>query len=197
MKKFAYSVPAGMSLAAALMMAPLSAQAADAYKLDTTHAVVAFKVSHLGFSTTYGNFDKVDGSMTFDEANPANSSVEVTIDTASIDSGYEKRDEHLRGEDFFNVAEYPTMTFKSTSIEVTGEDEAAITGDLTLLGETHPVTLHVDLNKQGAHPMDKSKTVAGFDAETEIDRTKWGMTSYAPAIGKEVEIILSTEWVKE
>jgi len=182
-------------LAASLAVAA-PAIAAD-YKIDSTHVHTVFRVNHLGFSTTVGQFDEISGTIQFDQEKPAEGSVDVTIQTASVDTANEKRDEHLRGGDFFDVENHPTMTFKSTAIEVTGEDTAKITGDLTILGVTKPVVLDAKLNKAGAHPMDAERYVAGFSATTTIDRTDFGMDYAAPALGAEVDIEIYAEAMRQ
>lgn len=184
-----------LAIAASLAFAA-PAIAAD-YKIDSTHVHTVFRVSHLGFSTTVGQFDEISGTIQFDQENAAEGSVDVTIQTASIDTANEKRDEHLRGSDFFDVENHPTMTFKSTAIEVTGEDTAKITGDLTILGVTKPVVLDAKLNKAGPHPMDAERYVAGFAATTTIDRTDFGMDYAAPALGAEVDIEIYAEAVRQ
>lgn len=182
-------------IAAALstaLMAPTAVFAAS-YTIDETHAHAAFRVSHLGFSHTLGQFKEISGTLEFDEANPTASTVSVSINTASVDSANEARDEHLRKADFFNVEEFPTMTFTSTGVEVTGEKTGKLTGDLTLLGITKPVTLDVTFNAEGPHPFDPSKIVAGFSASGEINRTDFGMAYAAPAIGETVELMIEVE----
>lgn len=163
-----------------------------AYIFDKSHAHITFAVSHLGFSTTHGEFRDFDGTLTLDEADPAASSVAVTIQTGSIDSAWEARDEHLRGPDFFDVANHPAMTFKSTAIEVTGDNTAKMTGDLTLLGVTKAITLDVALNQLGEHPFSK-KMHAGFTATGSIDRAEYGMTYGVPAVGQNVAIRIDIE----
>ena len=186
-------------IAAALstaLLAPTVAFAAS-YTIDQTHAHAAFKVSHLGFSHTIGQFKEISGTLQFDEADPAASSVSVTINTASVDSANEARDEHLRKADFLNVEAFPTMTFASTAIEVTGEKTGKLTGDLTLLGVTKPVTLDVTFNQAGPHPFDPSKIVAGFSATGEINRSEFGMAYASPAIGETVELTIEIEARKD
>jgi polyisoprenoid-binding protein YceI len=186
-------------IAAALstaLLAPTAAFAAS-YTIDETHAHAAFKVSHLGFSHTIGQFKEISGTLQFDEADPAASSVSVTINTASVDSANEARDEHLRKADFLNVEAFPTMTFASTDVEVTGENTGKLTGDLTLLGVTQPVTLDVTFNQAGPHPFDPSKIVAGFSATGEINRSDFGMAYASPAIGETVELTIEVEASKD
>ena len=184
------------ALSAALTAAPMTALAAS-YTIDETHAHAAFRVSHLGFSHTLGQFKEITGTLEFDEADPTASSVSVTINTASVDSANQARDEHLRKADFFNVEAFPTMTFTSTAVEVTGEKTGKLTGDLTLLGITKPVTLDVTFNQEGPHPFDPSKIVAGFSASGEINRTDFGMAYAAPAIGETVELMIEVEARKD
>lgn len=165
------------------------------FAIDESHVHAAFKVSHLGFSETIGGFDKISGSFTLDADNLSASTVSVTIDTASVDSGWDARDEHLRGDDFFKVEEFPDMTFASTSVEPTGDTTAKVTGDLTMLGQTHPVTLDVTFNQAGKHPF-SGKYVAGFSATGSLDRTQWGMEYGVPAIGKDIDLMIQAEGIR-
>jgi len=162
------------------------------YEFDKSHTQILFFSDHLGFSKQEGEFHDFDGYFIFDEASPENSAVEVTIKTASIDMDMERWDDHMKNEDFFNVEQYPEMTFKSTAIEVTGENTADITGDLTLLGQTHPVVLHVIHNKTGPHPMN-AKKVSGFSATATLDRTLWGMDYGVPMMDPNIELRIDVE----
>lgn len=171
--------------------APAAAQA-ERYEFDKLHTQVVFFADHLGFSQSSGKFLDFDGFFTFDEAHPDQSAVQVTIKTASINMDDERWDTHLKSADFFNVEKFPDMTFKSTGIVVTGEKTADITGDLTLLGQTHPVVLHTVYNKTGVHPM-TNKHVAGFSATAMLDRAEWGMTYGSPMMGTDVEIRIAVE----
>ena len=163
---------------------------AESYKLDPVHTQIMFTVNHLGFSNPTGSFLKFDGGFDFDESNFANSSAHVTIQTSSIQMNNDMWNEHLSGEQWFDVAKYPTMDFKSTKVVKTGDKTMDVTGDLTLHGVTKPVTLKVIFNKKGDQ-MGKQK--AGFNATTTIDRTQWGMTTYAPMVGSEVHININVE----
>ncbi len=187
-----------LSVAAAAMMlsftGPAQAQA-ETYEFDKAHTQILFFADHLGFSKSQGEFHDYDGHFVFDRENPENSSIDVTIQTASIDMDMDRWDDHMKNEDFFNVEEFPTMTFKSTAIEVTGENTANITGDLTLLGETRPVTLAVTHNKSGPHPMN-NKMIAGLSATATIDRSEWGMSYGLPMMSPEVEIRLEVEGMR-
>lgn len=168
------------------------ANAAEKYEFDTVHSQIIFFVSHLGFSISEGEFLDFDGHYIFDKENPAASSVEVSIDTASIDMDDEKWNAHLKNKDFFDVENFPAMTFKSTKIEVNGDKTADIHGDLTILGVTKPVVLKTNMVGEGVHPY-SGKTVTGFSAHTTIKRSEFGMTYGLPGVGDDVEIRIEIE----
>ncbi|MBX3506752.1 MAG: polyisoprenoid-binding protein [Parvibaculum sp.] len=186
-------------IAAAAGLAFLATPAlADTYKIDTSHVYVGFEVDHLGFSTTYGRFNDVSGTIELDEENPEMSSVDVKIDPASVDTGHAERDEHVRGADLLNTAEYPEMSFKSTGIERTGEKTGRITGDLTLHGVTKSVTLDTTFTRQGTYPMTEEEIhVIGFNATTTIKRSDFGMDKWLEMIGDELPITISFEAHKQ
>lgn len=151
------------------------------YALDPAHTQVAFSVERFGFNHVLGRFDSVTGQLTLDEANPANSSVHAVIQVASVDTGHDTRDEHLRGERWLNAAANPSIEFRSTAVRLTGERTAEVTGDLTLLGQTHPVTLNVTLNQIGGTPNAPQRRQAGFSATGSLTRSTWGSaTAQAP-----------------
>jgi polyisoprenoid-binding protein YceI len=168
----------------------------EIYDFDKAHTQILFFVDHLGFSKSQGEFHEYDGNFTIDRENPENSSVHVMIKTDSIDMDDEKWDAHMKNEDFFHTEKFPDMTFKSTSIEMTGENEALVTGDLTLLGVTKPVMLETVHNKTGEHPY-SGKMVAGFSASASLKRSDFGMTYGLPGLGDEVEIRLEVEGVRQ
>ncbi len=192
MRRIALATLTSSALAA---LVSTSALAAETYTLDPSHARLSFTVGHLGFSDVLGMFDTVEGTLTLDEENPANSSVSIAIDASSIDTGWGPRDEHIRTADFLDVENAPEITFQSTSVEVTGEETATVTGDLTLLGITQTITLDVTLNQLGDNPLSGTPTV-GFDATTMIDRTAFGNETYAPAIAAELPVVASFEFTK-
>ena len=185
----------------AVALATVQAKAAD-YTIDTSHAFANFNVNHLGYSTMLGRFNKFTGNISFDQTNVAASKVNVTIETASIDTNHQKRDDHLRSPDFFNVAEFPTMTFASKKVEKTGDKTGLVTGDLTLLGVTRPVTLNVTFNKAAVHPFDGAKPasqqrfVVGFSATGSIKRSDFGMKYALPAVGDTINIQLEAEAIR-
>ncbi len=166
---------------------------ADSYTIDPSHTYPNFTINHLGFSTMHGRFDKTSGTLNLDQAK-GTGSVEIVVEMASVDTGFKKRDKHLRGPDFFNVAEFPTMTFKSTKVVFKGKG-AIITGNLTLKGTTKIVNLDVVSINCGVHPFNK-KHVCGFDATTSIKRSDFGINYGLPAIGDEMAIQIEVEAVK-
>lgn len=184
------------SLAAALALTLAAPAIAEPYTLDKSHTAITFQIDHLGFSMTHGRFAKFDADIDFDAEDPAKSSVSFTIDAPSIDTGWGKRDEHVRGPDFLNVEKHPEITFKSTTIEVTGDDTATMTGDLTINGKTQEEKFDVTLRKMGPSPFGKKLMTAGFMAETVIDRTDYGISYGAGAIGNEVPVRVDLEIVK-
>jgi polyisoprenoid-binding protein YceI len=172
-----------------------SVSAADSYQIDGAHTAAVFKISHLGFSNTWGRFNGVSGSVVWDDANLEGSSVAVTIATASVDTGVAKKDEHLRSGDFFSVKEFPEMTFVSKSIAAKGDNLYDVTGDFTLHGVTKTITIPVTKMKEDADPMGKGRRI-GFDTEFTIVRSEFGVSYGTPNIGDEVTIIFSTEATK-
>jgi len=174
--------------------------AADAvperYAFDTAHTNILFFISHLGFSKMQGEFKSFDGGFEFDPNNVGASSASVTIQTASVDMDHDKLNEHLRAPDFFDVAKHPTMTFVSTKVEKTGDNTGRITGNLTMLGVTKPVTLDVTFNKAGKHPI-YGGWYAGFSARGVVKRSEYGMTYGIPGLGDEIEVVLEVEGVRQ
>lgn len=181
-------------LAAALTLGATSAFAApEKYTLDPSHSQVVFSYNHLGYSTTYGMFSGFEGEIMFDQEDPANSSVNVSMPVMSMFTGWEKREAHFFSDDFFGAAEGDLVTFTSTGIEVTGDDTAKITGDLSMNGTTKSVVLDAKLNQTMGHPMKEGKPWAGFDATTTLKRSDFGVGKFAPHVGDEVEVMISIE----
>ncbi|WP_028497864.1 YceI family protein [Microvirgula aerodenitrificans] len=180
-----------------LIASALSALAASAfaapvtYAIDPTHTYATYEVSHMGFSTQRGTFAKTDGKVVLD-AKTRKGEVDITIDSSSLQTLNAKRDEHLKGPDFFNAEKFPSITFKSTSLQFSGDKLTAVKGNLTLLGVTKPVTLKVTRFHHGKHPM-IGKDTYGADAETVIKRSEFGMNTYVPAISDDVKLVVSIE----
>lgn len=190
MYKIVLSALAGI----ATVMASVNANA-ETYELDPTHTYPYFSVSHLGFSTLRGRFNTTSGKITMDKAK-GTGSVEIEVDVNSIDTAHEKRDKHLRSPDFFNAAEFPKMTYKSTKVTINKDDSAVVEGNLTLMGVTKPVTLKVSKISCGVHPFNK-KDVCGFDAMGTLKRSDFGMKYGLPAIGDEITMHIEAEGVKQ
>ncbi|MEJ6402310.1 YceI family protein [Yoonia sp. 2307UL14-13] len=179
------------AIAATTFAAPAFSAAED-YVLDPSHSQILFSYDHLGYSTTWGMFSGFEGTIAFDQENPAESSVNVSFPVRSMFTGWEARFDHFMAEDFFGAGEDEMVTFTSTSIEVTGEDTAMITGDLTLNGITKPVVLDAKLNQTGEHPM-AEKPWAGFDATTTLVRSDFEVGAFAPFVSDEVQVMISVE----
>ncbi len=178
----------------AVLAAPVAA-APEAYVLDASHSQIVFSYNHLGFSTNYGMFSGFEGEISFDQEDPAASSVSVSFPVKSMLTGWEARFNHFMSPDFFEATDDEMVTFTSTAIEVTGEDTAMITGDLTLNGVTKSVVLDATLNQVGNHPM-AEKPWAGFNATTTLLRSDYNVGNFAPFISDEVEVMISIEAMK-
>jgi polyisoprenoid-binding protein YceI len=184
-----------LMFAAALALGATSAFAAEKYVLDSSHSQVVFNYDHIGYSTTFGMFSGFEGEIMFDEAAPANSSVSVSMPLMSMFTGWEQREAHFMSPDFFGAAEGDLVTFTSTSIEVTGDNTALITGDLTMNDVTKSVVLDAKLNKADVHPM-AGKPWMGFDATTTLLRSDFNVGAFAPAVSDAVEVRISVEAMK-
>ncbi len=187
----AVTVLAALPLSAS---ADLSAVPSGTYTLDDSHGYITFSYSHLGFSNPRIGFNTFDTTLDLDNANPENSIVEVSIDATSIDSRVAVFNEHLNGEDFFDTAEHPTISFESTKVEPTGDDTFDVTGNLTIMGTTKPVTLAATINKAANHPM-KNVPAVGVSASGTIMRSEWGLGRYVPAVSDEVTLSIEVELI--
>ena len=172
-----------------------TAFAADNYKIDERHTFPSFEISHLGFSIQRGRFNKTSGTIVLDAADQSGS-IDISIDAASIDTGLAELEKHLQGEDFFDTAKYPAITFKSKSLRFDGDKLTGADGDFTLLGVTKPVRLKIDQFNCGRHPMTKV-AMCGANATAKIKRSDFGMTKYVPAVGDEVTIAIQVEAIRE
>ncbi len=188
---------ARMAIAAALAGLACTAAAAwdvpsGQYGLDKTHGYITISYSHLGFSNPHVGFDSFDVNLTADAENPENSQVEVLIDATSVNSRVEEFDGHLNDEDFFDTANYPEITFRSTAVKSTGENTFDVTGDLTIKDVTKPVTLAAVINKAADHPMLKVPTI-GVSATAKVSRSAWGLSLAVPYVGDEVMLMIEVE----
>ena len=192
MTKFALkSVLSASAFAFALLSVSAPAFAADTYKLDDTHTSVTFQWTHFGFSHPSGKFSNAVGTVTLDEATPANSSVEVSFAIAGINTGVAMLDEHLKSDKWFDAAKFPIATFKSTKVDPTSATTAKVTGDLTIHGVTKPVTLDVTLNQKAPNMM--KKITAGFTAKGTINRSDFGIGAYVPAVSDQIDLYIEAE----
>jgi polyisoprenoid-binding protein YceI len=189
-------------LAAGVVLWALGAPVAlaDVYDLDPDHTEVRFSWDHLGLSRQSGRFTDVKGTVTFNQANPAASTVAVTIPVRSIQTGVAKLDEHLlNSREFFDPETNPDITFKSVSVTPTGQRTAEVTGELTINGIARPVVLEVIWNFSGEHPLSAINPTyagvyaSGFSAKTQIRRSDWGLTRTIPYVSDEIRITIETE----
>jgi polyisoprenoid-binding protein YceI len=180
------------SLLAALLLTTPSPASADDYKIDPAHTSVVFRANHAGFASIYGTFHDVSGTFTVDPQNPSASKFDVTIKADSIHTGVDKRDDHLKSPDFFNAAQFPTIRFVSKSVSKQG-DGLKVDGELTLHGETKPVTLLLTGGKVGDFPKGTART--GYDATAAIKLSDFGMDG-GGALGDEVVIMIGFEGTK-
>ena len=164
------------------------------YLFDKVHTQILFSVSHLGYSTSTAAFTDFDGQFNFDKRDYSKSSVSVTIHVASINFNDATWNEHMLEKKWFDVAQFPTMEFVSTKVVPTGEKTMDVIGELTIKGVTQPATLAVTVNKVGVQ---FGKRKAGFSAKTTIDRTDFGMDTYAGMIGSEIDINIEVEGLKQ
>lgn len=181
---FSLSSPSPAVAQPATAAAPASSSAT--FSVDAVHSSVIFKIKHNGVSNFYGRFNKASGTFNWDPAKPEATTADITIDAASIDSNFKKRDDHLNSPDFFNTKEFPSITFKSKSMKKAGDDWD-ITGDLTLLGKTKEVT--AKFMPVGQKTGDKG-SLAGFEVHLNIKRSDFGMTKFIAegTLGDEVHI---------
>ena len=193
---FRATLSATLLLASTPALADLANVPSGSYGLDKTHGYITFTYSHLGFSNPRVGFDAFDVALDLDSSEPENSTVEVIIDAASINSRVPEFDDHLNGDKFFDTGSFPSITFVSNEVERTGDDTFRIRGELTIKGMTKPVTLETTINKAASHPFNKKPTV-GVSARTTILRSEWGLGSYAPAVSDEVTIEIEVELPKE
>jgi polyisoprenoid-binding protein YceI len=177
------------------------ARPATKWQIDAAHTTVEFAVRHLMISTVKGRFAGVQGTVTMPEEDPARARVEVTIDAASITTGNEQRDQHLRSPDFLDVARFPTLTFRSTKVEPMGSDQFRLTGDLTIKGITRPVELVVTREGVVTDPWGGYR--AGFTATGRLRRSDFGITwnqvieTGGVVVGDEVKLSIEVELVRE
>lgn len=182
--------------AAWVLAAAAPAAAEDTYDIDPVHSQPMFEVKHLGFSIQHGSFARATGKVTLDRGS-RKGTIDVTIDTSSIKTIDPRLDVHVKGEDFFNVAKYPTMTFTSSNLIFDGDQVVGAEGEFTMLGVTKPVALKVANFVCGDHPVNR-KPMCGAEVTTTIKRSQWGMNYGIPkSLGDDVKIVIPVEAYKE
>lgn len=169
------------------------------YTIDDEHFSMSFEVMHIGYAPVMGMFREVEGQFEYDEENQTLNSGSLVFRSKSVFTNHEKRDDHLRGEDFLNSSKFRDITFSITGFEATGENTGVVTGDLTLLGKTQPVEVDVTLNKSAEYPIGHEEYTLGFTAETTIKRSDWGMTYGLDQslVGDEVKLRFGFEAIRE
>ena len=169
---------------------------AGRYVVEPQHTQIGFGVSHMGFTTYYGRFSGASGTLELTPDNPAGSRLSVSVPTASVDTTSEKLDGELKGDQWFDAAKYPTISFVSTRIEPSGRGAAKVTGDLTMHGVTRPVTFDAKFVGAGVNPIDRKYTV-GFAITGMVSRSEFGVKTNVPLIGDEVAITISGAFEKQ
>ena len=184
-----------LAAAAFATLSSVATAAPETFVIDGSHTFPRFSYSHFGLSTQLSLFNKTTGKIVLDKE-AKTGSVDVVIDTQSVDTGFDIFNGHIQGEDFLDTAKYPTATFKSTKVRFEGDKPVAVDGELTIKGVTKPVTLTITSFINQPHPMMK-KDAIGANATTKISRTEFNAGKYAPNVGDEVTIDLAVEAIKE
>ena len=169
--------------------------AAETYSVDTAHTYVMFRVKHLGVGYSYGRFNGPAGKFVFDESSPSNCSIEMQVKTNDVDTQVEKRDNHLKSPDFFNAAEHPAISFKSTSVKKISSNTYEVAGNLTLLGKTRPISMKASHTGAGEDPWGKYRR--GFESTFTIKRSEFGMNFMLKGVSDEVDITVSVEGIRQ
>ena len=179
---------------AAFVLAPLAASAAT-YEIDGIHSSAVFKIKHFGVANFYGFFEDISGTVNYDPVAGEALAIEVAIAAASVDSRFEQRDDHIKSPDFLNAAEFPTITFKSTSVAPGADGTYEVTGDLTLHGVTREIRVTAERTGEGKHPR-SGKDMVGFETLFTVDRTDFGMDFMDGPLSAEVTFLLALEATK-
>lgn len=181
--------PAPLPAAPALPAAPTT------WSVDPVHSTVLFRIKHLNAAWSHGRFDVMSGSVVLDREQPAASSIQFTVDAASINTGSKDRDDHLRGPDFFNAKVNPKISFQSTSVAADGKDRFQVTGKLKLNGVEKQITVPAEFVGAGRNV--QNQDVIGLEATFTIPRSEYGIKTYPGALGEDVKLTVSIEAVKQ
>ena len=179
----------------AASLSSIAVAAPETYDIDPTHTLPRFEYSHFGYSTQLSKFDKTSGTIILDRA-AKKGSVDVVIDATSVNTGYALFNGHIQGEDFFDTAKYPSITFKSNQLKFDGDKLAAVTGNLTIKGVTKPVILTITSFHCMLHPMVK-KDACGANATVTVKRSDFNMGKHAPYVSDEVKLTIPVEAIKQ
>jgi polyisoprenoid-binding protein YceI len=171
------------------------ASAIDTYEVDSEHSAVVFRIKHLGITYVYGRFNELSGTLKIDDQTAANSSVQISAKTASVDTAVAKRDDHLRNPDFFDAEKFQTISFSSKSFKKLDQDTYEVSGAMNLHGITRPLTVSVQHTGSGKDPWGGYRT--GYEATFTIKRSDFGMTTMLNGVGDEVRITLSIEGIRK
>lgn len=169
--------------------------AAQTYQIDPIHTSLVFRVKHMNTAYVYGMFRDVKGNVIVNEANPAQSSINIEVDANSVYTANEQRDNHLRSPDFFNTRQFPTIRFASTEVRKVNATTVQVKGNLTIRGVTRPITANVVLTGRGKNP--QGRDLIGFETTFTIRRSEYGIRYGLPGLGDEVRVILSIEAVRQ
>ena len=179
-----------------LVILSVPAFAAETYKLDPGHTSIVFRVKHLEIAYVYGRFNGPTGSFVFDESSPSKSSIEMQAEAKNVDTAVEKRDTHLKSPDFFNAAEHPMVSFKSKSVKKLDDTTYEVSGDLTLLGKTRPITVKAQATGAGKDPWGNYRR--GFETSFSIKRSEFGMGfMVGKGVSDEVNLTVSVEGIRQ
>lgn len=191
MRVFALSLLAGF--------ATLAHAEPATYRIDPEHFSIAFLVEHVGYAKMIGQFTQASGEFVYDERTRQLRSGSVEVRAASVSTHHDKRDEHVRNSDFLAADKYPVVRFVAREFRPVGDSQGKLRGDLTLLGQTHPIELDVRLNKAGTYPFGHGRYTLGISARTTLQRSRWGMT-YGVAnrmVGDDVELLFELEALRQ
>lgn len=186
----------GWAIAALCWLAlPYASLTAQEFNVDAVHSTILFRVKHLNCSYAYGRFNEMTGKFLLSKAHPETSSIQVEVNMASIDTANTDRDKHLKGPDFFNVAQFPKASFKSTKITAKGEHQFLVEGELTMAGVTKPVHFTATLTGEGPSPIGDQRQ--GFEAEIMFKRSDFGLKYALQMLGDDVKLIVSFEGMRK
>ncbi len=180
-------------LAACLLTTANGKLRGETFNIDPVHSAVLYRIGHVNVGNSWGRFNDLSGTITWDDANPGANAIDVTIKSDSIDSGAGKRDEHLKSPDFLNAKQFPTITFKSEKIRPIDAKTYEVTGTLTLHGVSHPLTVKLERLGGGKTPAPYNDTRVGLESTFEIKRSDFDMKNMLNLVGDDVHLIVSVE----